>query len=53
MNDQEQIIKDIYQNVKYAENWDREQLIDFALRYVLSNYEDVNELFSEEQSWTV
>ncbi len=53
MNDQERdlfyIVKEIRQNIPYAENWDRGQLEDFALRYVLSNYQDVNELFSEEE----
>ena len=46
--DREEIIKEIYRDVKQSENWDRDELIDFALNYLRSNVEDVNELFSDE-----
>lgn len=48
INAQDQIVKEIYQNIPYAKNWDREDLVDFALRYVNSNFQDVNELFDDE-----
>lgn len=45
----EHVIKIIYSNLKCAEDWDREELINYALTYLKDNIDAINYLEKEDE----
>lgn len=51
--DQDDTVKEIYINIPHVSDMDRDDLIDFALSYVLSNCDEINEAFYDEEEGEV